>query len=75
MPGSPAERAGLRGIDRATGTVGDVITEADGQRVKRLTELTQRLERVGPGSNVTLNVTRDDRARRVDVQVVDIGER
>jgi 2-alkenal reductase len=75
VPGSPAERAGLRGVDRATGTVGDVITEADGQPVKRLTELTQRLERVGPGSNVTLSVTRDDRTRRVDVQVVDIGER
>lgn len=59
----------------ATGTVGDIITEADGQAVTRLTELTQQLERAGPGSNITLTVTRADRTRRVDVQVVDIDER
>jgi 2-alkenal reductase len=75
VPGSPAERAGLRGIDAAAGTVGDVITEAEGEPVHRLTELTDRLEQVGPGGKVNLTVTRDGRNRRVEVAVVDIGER
>ena len=75
VPGSPAERAGLRGIDRATGTVGDVITEAGGEPVRRLTDLTDRLEGIGPGGTVTLTVRRGNASRRVEVAVADIGER
>jgi 2-alkenal reductase len=75
IPGSPAERAGLRGIDAAAGVVGDVIIEAEGERVQRLTELTDRLEQAGPGGKVNLTVRRGAETRRVEVGVVDIGER
>jgi 2-alkenal reductase len=74
IPGSPAERAGLRGIDPAAGTVGDVITSAEGEPVHRLTELADRLEQAGPGGKVNLTVTRDGRNRQVEVGVIDIGE-
>jgi 2-alkenal reductase len=75
MPGSPAERAGLRGIDMAAGLVGDVIVAAEGEPLRRLTELTERLERIGPGGTVNLTVRRGGQERRVDVGVADIGER
>ena len=75
VPGSPAARAGLRGIDRAAGTIGDVIVAADGEPVQRLTDLTSKLEEVGPNGTVHLTVLRGDTKRLVDVQVMDIGER
>ena len=75
VPGSPAERAGLRGIDRMNGIAGDVITEVDGDPVRRLTDLTERLEQAGPGKTVTLTVQRGNGTRNVEVAVVDIGER
>ncbi len=75
VPDSPAARAGLRGIDRAKGAIGDVIVAADGQPVQRLTDLTQQLERAGQGKTVTLTVQRGSNSRQVEVQVVDIGER
>src|SRR5919204_3574249 len=34
-PGSPAERAGIRGVDFSTGDIGDVITAAEWKRVQR----------------------------------------
>src|SRR5207237_5294003 len=40
IPGLPAERAGLQGVDQAAGTIGDVITEADGKTVRHLADLT-----------------------------------
>ncbi|WP_137390121.1 S1C family serine protease [Rhodoligotrophos defluvii] len=73
-PGSPAERAGLSGIDRATGEIGDVIVEADGQPVRRLSDLTDRLEQIGPGGTVTLTVMRNGERRSVQVSVVDIAQ-
>jgi 2-alkenal reductase len=75
VPGSPADRAGLRGIDRVNGIAGDVITEAGGEPVRRITDLTARLEGVGPGGKVPLTVRRGNDTRRVDLDVVDIGER
>lgn len=75
VPGSPAAKAGLRGIDRAAGTIGDVIVAADGEPVQRLTDLTSKLEEVGPNGTVHLTVLRGDTKRQVDVQVMDIGER
>ncbi len=41
-PGSPADRAGLRGVDPRAGTIGDVIVEAAGKPVQRLADLTDR---------------------------------
>jgi 2-alkenal reductase len=75
VPGSPAARAGLRGIDRVTGTIGDVIVAAEGEPVKQLTDLTAKLEQIGPNGTVHLTVLRGGSTRTVDVQVMDIGER
>ena len=74
-PGSSAERAGLRGMDPATGRPGDVIVGANGKPVRRLPDLTQELERVGVGNKVTLAIKRDGRDMSVEVEVVDIGRR
>jgi 2-alkenal reductase len=75
IPGLPAERAGLRGVNRATGTIGDIITEADGTAVRRLADLTEQLERVGVGKSVKLTVRRGGRTVSIDVPVVDVGQR
>src|SRR3954447_1874112 len=45
-PGSPAEQAGLRGIDQGAGEIGDVIVSANGQPARRLSDLTDQLEAV-----------------------------
>ena len=73
VPGLPAERAGLQGVDEATGRIGDVITEADGKAVRHLTDLTDQLERVGVGHAVKLTVRRGSRTVSVDVPVVDVS--
>ncbi|WP_076866690.1 S1C family serine protease [Bradyrhizobium mercantei] len=71
--GSPAERAGLRGVDMSTGELGDVITAVDGKPVHRLSDLADQLEQIGVGKKVRLTVNRDGSARDVEVAIVDIG--
>ncbi|HEY1365398.1 MAG TPA: trypsin-like peptidase domain-containing protein [Xanthobacteraceae bacterium] len=75
VPGSPAERAGLRGIDPRTRKLGDVIVGVDGKPVRRLADLTEELERVGVGHKVKLDLQREGRATSVEVEVTDIGHR
>jgi len=72
-PGSPAERAGLRGVDRMAASIGDVIVEANGKPMRRLSDLTDVLERTKPGDTVTLQVERGGERRSVSVGVVDIS--
>lgn len=72
-PGSPAERAGLRGVDLNSGALGDVIVEVNGKAVRRLADLTDHLARTRPNDTVTLTVTRDGSRRNVQVSVVDIS--
>ncbi|MEH2513129.1 S1-C subfamily serine protease [Nitrobacteraceae bacterium AZCC 1564] len=72
-PNSPAERAGLQGVDLRTGTLGDVIVEAAGKPVQRLADLTDQLEKTKIGSTIDLVVQRDGRRRNVSVGVVDIA--
>jgi len=73
LPGSPAAEAGLRGIDQATGQFGDVIVTANGQPARRLSDLTDQLEAVGPGREIELSIKRNDRPMTVRVKVEDIG--
>ena len=75
VPGSAAERAGLRGMDTKTGKPGDVIVGVNGKPVRRLADLTQELERVGVGKRVSLAVQRDGRETAVEVDVTDIGRK
>ena len=75
VPGSPAERAGLRGVDTRAGTIGDVIVGVNGQPVRRLSDLTAALERVGIGEPVELSVDRGGRTVTMRVEVADVGAR
>jgi 2-alkenal reductase len=73
VPGSPAERAGLRGANLQAGQLGDVIVAVNGKPVRRLAELTELLEQAGVGATVQLEIMRGGSRVTVPVQVADIG--
>ena len=72
-PGGPAERAGIRGVNINSGAIGDVIVQADGKPVHRLSDLTDQLEQVGAGKSVRVGVKRGSETRDVNVDIVDIA--
>lgn len=72
-PGSPAARAGLLGVNTASGAVGDVIVAANGKPVRRLEDLADQLDQVGVGNTVALSVQRQGQTRTVRVQVADMN--
>jgi len=72
VPDTPAARAGLKGIDQETGRLGDVITGIDDRPVRRLPDLTDRLEEVGIGKPVTLALLRSGGTDKVQVEVADL---
>src|ERR1700694_5355907 len=72
MPGSPAEQAGLRGVDPRTGVLGDVIVAVDGKPVHNLANLTDQLEQAGVGKTVELSIKRGGATTSVKMQVADI---
>jgi 2-alkenal reductase len=73
VPGTPAARAGLEGVDRVTGAIGDVITAVNGQSVQTVAELSGRLDAAGIGKTARLTVERDGKSRMVEVQVADVS--
>jgi len=73
LPGSPAERAGLEGVDMRTGEIGDIIVAANGRPVRRLADLTAALEGATIGQPVEITVERGGRTRTVQVEVTDVG--
>jgi len=73
IPGSPAERAGLKGVDAANGTIGDVIVAVDGKPVRRLADLTAALERVPLPGKAQLTVEGAGSQRTISVDVVDMS--
>jgi len=72
-PGSPAQRAGLIGIDQRSGTLGDVIIQANGKPVRALVDLTDQLEQEGIGHKIQLTVRRNGQDRTVETDIDDIG--
>ncbi len=74
MPGSPAQRAGLRGVNTQTGEIGDVIVAANGRPVRRLADLTSIMEEIGVGQTVELTVDRAGHQTAVRVDVTDMGQ-
>jgi 2-alkenal reductase len=72
-PSSPAERAGIRGVDLGSGALGDVIVQADGKPVRRLSDLTDQIEQVGAGKSVRIGVKRGSETRDIDINIVDIS--
>jgi 2-alkenal reductase len=71
--GSPADQAGIRPFDPRSGTVGDIIVAADGQRTQTAADLAAVLEAAGIGNDVTLKVIRGDAERDVKVRVINLG--
>jgi S1-C subfamily serine protease len=69
-PDSPAERAGLRGVERAANgalIIGDIIQQASGKPVRRVDDLLAILERHTAGQTIRLQVLRA--GKQVDVDV------
>jgi 2-alkenal reductase len=73
VPGSPAERAGLQGIDTSAGTIGDVIVDVDGKPVRKLSDLTDALQQIKLPGKVELTVERNGSERKVPVDVVSMS--
>jgi 2-alkenal reductase len=74
VPGSPADRAGLRGVNPRAGIIGDVIVGIEDAPVRRLSDLTDRLERVGVGNTVSLQIVRNNRSETIEVTVIDVEQ-
>jgi 2-alkenal reductase len=72
-PGSSAARAGLQGVDRSTGVVGDIIVEANGKPVRRLADLTDVIEEAGVGRSIEIAAVRNGQKRKVSAEIIDIG--
>jgi 2-alkenal reductase len=75
VQGSPADRAGLRGVDPGRRAIGDVIVAVNGKPVRRLSDLTDELERVGAGQTVQLTILRAGRRMELTVSVTDVAAR
>lgn len=74
LPDSPAARAGIRGADLRSGTLGDVIVSVNGMPVRRLADLTDALDEAGVGKDVKLGIMRGDHTQTLNVAVADIGQ-
>jgi S1-C subfamily serine protease len=75
-PGSPAQRAGIRGGDRAVqvGNMivrvgGDIITEVDHVKVRTFEELSDFIDAKRPGDTLTLTFNRQGKLTVVEVRL------
>jgi putative serine protease PepD len=69
VPGGSAERAGLRGIT-SDGTIGDIITTADGQQIADVDDLFRLLDKKQIGDTVQLGVYRAGKTLTVPVRLM-----
>jgi S1-C subfamily serine protease len=76
VPGSPAERAGLRSAEvESDGTVHlDLIVAVGEEPVATLEDLAQALSTVQPGETVRLRVLRDGGSRDLELEVAELTE-
>jgi S1-C subfamily serine protease len=73
--GSPADRAGLQGVQqtrRGRLVLGDVIMAVDGHGVASVDDFLHRLESAGLGAEVEVTLEREGRQRRVRLPVVQV---
>lgn len=61
IPGSPAEKAGVK--------AGDIILKFDGQEVSGASHLKNLVGRIKPGSKAALTVFRDNKTQTIDVTI------
>lgn len=73
VPGSAADRAGIKGIDFRRRVLGDVIIAVAGQTVTNIVEFVRALQGFAVGQTVELEVLRNEVTRKVSVQVMDIS--
>jgi 2-alkenal reductase len=73
QPGSPAAKAGLKGVSPSTGAIEDVITAVNGEAVHDITELASAFEQIGVDKTVTLTVSRGGQTRSVEVTLADVS--
>ncbi|MCX8164031.1 MAG: Do family serine endopeptidase [Aquificaceae bacterium] len=66
MPGSPADRGGLK--------VGDIVAEVDGQRMSEVRELQFRIMRTEPGKEIGLKVIREGKEISLKIRVGEMPE-
>jgi 2-alkenal reductase len=71
--GTPAAAAGLKPFDSRTGHLGDIIIGVNGKRVETLSSFVAELARIGVDGNAELTVVRDDKERRVNVRIIEVG--
>ncbi|MCG8460328.1 MAG: trypsin-like peptidase domain-containing protein [Holophagales bacterium] len=71
-PGGPAERSGIRGLERTRYgyELGDVIVAVDGQRVEKIEDLVLAFEETGIGGQVRITLRNDGREREVRLPLV-----
>jgi len=73
LPGLPAARAGLRGVDTASGTLGDVIVAVDDKPVRQLADLLDQIDQVGVGGKIAVTVNRGGSQMKLMLDVVDVS--
>ena len=69
VPNGSAQRAGLRGIS-ADGTLGDIITSADGQKMESLDDLYRLLDKKQIGDTIQIEIFRNGRTMTIPVKLV-----
>jgi S1-C subfamily serine protease len=72
MHGSPAEKAGLHGIEQSPSGIklGDVIVGVDSERIEDYDNLYNELDKHHPGEHVELTVLREGKTQKVGVDLV-----
>jgi 2-alkenal reductase len=71
--GSPAAKAGLKGIDQRRRTINDIIVGINGKTVETFHDLAQALFELGVGARAKLRILRDGKTREVELTVGDIS--
>jgi 2-alkenal reductase len=71
--GSPAAKAGLKGIDRRAGKLGDIIVAINGKPVEVFNDLAQALFELGVGKKAQLRVLNNGEERDVMLTITDIS--
>ena len=71
-PGSPADKAGIAGIEQTTAGIrlGDVIVGIDGDRIRNYDDLYNAFDKHKAGDKVEITLNRQGRSRKVTSEVI-----
>lgn len=69
LPNGSAQRAGLRGIS-ADGTIGDIITGVDSQKIVNMDDLYRLLDKKEIGDTIQVEIYRDGKTQTVPVKLL-----